>query len=47
VLKKNNFRKIWKTLTEQDQELGVLAAKFGNLVEMATLTFCKGFPTSV
>ena len=43
--KKNNFRKIWRTLTELGQEFGVSAVKFGNLLKQHGLREKDGEPT--
>jgi hypothetical protein len=45
--KKNNFRKIWKTLTELGQEFGVSAIKFGNLLKQHGLREKDGKPSEL
>lgn len=45
--KKNNFRKIWKSLTELGQEFGVSAIKFGNLLKQHGLREKDGEPTQL
>jgi hypothetical protein len=44
---KNNFRKIWKTLTELGQEFGVSAVKFGNLLKQHGLREKDGQPSQM
>jgi hypothetical protein len=47
VGKKNNFRKVWKTLTELGQEFGVSAVKFGNLLKQYGLREKDGEPSQM
>lgn len=47
MAKKNNFRKVWKTLTELGQEFGVSAIKFGNLLKQYGLRQKDGEPTQM
>ena len=44
---KNNFRKVWKTLTELGQEFGVSAVKFGNLLKQHGLREKDGEPSQI
>lgn len=47
MVKKNNFRKTWKTLTELGQEFGVSAIKFGNLLKQYGLREKDGEPSQL
>ena len=47
MVKKNNFRKVWKTLTELGQEFGVSAVKFGNLLKQHGLREKDGEPSQM
>ncbi len=47
MVKKNNFRKTWKTLTELGQEFGVSAVKFGNLLKQHGLREKDGEPSQL
>ncbi|WP_339381483.1 hypothetical protein [Brasilonema bromeliae] len=47
MVKKNNFRKVWKTLTELGQEFGVSAVKFGNLLKQYGLREKDGEPSQM
>lgn len=44
-MKKQNFRKTWRTLTELGQEFGVSAVKFGALLKEHGLRSSNGEPT--
>lgn len=47
MVNKNNFRKVWKTLTELGQEFGVSAVKFGNLLKQHGLREKDGEPSQM